>query len=81
MKKCKTCTSESSGNEIQYHDFGDEGSHDCLLTRMDKEGVTQIEDQQDSDNGIVQCGKCKKELMRCEAFLSIKYLYTCEPCK
>ena len=35
----------------------------------------------DGDNGIVACGMCGKQLKRCEAFLSEKYLYTCNDCE
>lgn len=32
------------------------------------------------DYGVVTCGRCRKRLERCEAFLSIKYTYLCSEC-
>lgn len=41
----------------------------------------EVFNNEDGDYEKVKCGKCKKILYRCEAFLNDKYLYTCNDCE
>jgi hypothetical protein len=41
----------------------------------------EFENHEDGDYGVVRCGRCGNHRVRCEAFLSDEYVYTCEHCE